>query len=470
MVDTYVKVFIQLFRTTDKQTSEPLEFTYKPNSHRRRKIPRQNDETVIPTVVGDFTTSNQQPFPPQSTTNIHPTYDINQNTHHNQHQNQHHENENDWSFLMSITLEDISLNNIEESDIEKYSVDWNNYLGLTIDAPKSTNRDSIDNTNLSILDKLKMIIKLFKEKYEDEKIHEMMMVLIEAAEERDENLLIDVIQYGSMNDIKELMLILVKYKLFEVFKSKNEIDQNALHLAVNLGYISLIKVLIKFGVDVNETDAFGSSPLHLAAQRNNQAIVQELLDTAKSINTNECDDNGHTPLNLSVLNNNLEITKMLISHGGNVLKKNPTNGFTCLHIALLNDTVNKELIKHLIASDKALLTLQNHEGLNPLELSIENKLPNDVINLISSFYDETEKEILDEKCLQELCEIFNKNDSWKIWLIRMDMADHIKEWVNLESPAKALFQYLIVSFYFLELLLNIINFKLISKEYEENCT
>lgn len=470
MIDTQVKVFIQLFRTTDKQTSEPLEFIYKPNSHTRRKIPRRNDETVIPTVVGDFTTSNQPHFASQSSTNIHPTYDINQNIHHHQQQNQHHENENDWSFLMSITLEDISLNNIEESDIEKYSEDLNNYLGLAIDAPKSLNRNSFENTNLSILDKLKMIMKLFKEKCEDEKIHEMMMVLIKDAEENDENLLIDVIQYGTMNDIKDLMLILVKYKLFEVFKSKNEIDQNALHLAVNLGYISLIKVLIEFGIDVNETDAFGSSPLHLAVQRNNQAIVQELLDNAKSININECDDNGHTPLNLCVLNNNLEIAKLLINHGGNVLKKNPTNGYTCLHIALLNESVNKELIKQLIASDKTLLTLQSHEGLNPLEISIKNKLPNDVIELISSFYDNTDKEILDEKCLQELCEIFNKNDSWKIWLIRMDMADHIKEWINLESPAKALFQYLIVSFYFLELFLNIINFKLISKEYEENCT
>ncbi|XP_070500992.1 nuclear factor NF-kappa-B p110 subunit isoform X2 [Chironomus tepperi] len=440
---TTVKVFIQLFRTTDKQTSEPLEFIYKPNSHNKNKRKRPHDETVIPTVVGDFTTSNQPFFAPQSSTNIHSTHDINQNTQHHQQQNQHHENENDWSFLMSITLEDISLNNIEESDIEKYSMDWNNYLGLAIDAPKSMNRDSIDHSNLSILEKLKMIMKLFKEKYDDEKIHEMMMVLIKAAEDRDENLLIDVIQYGTMNDIKELVLILVKYKLFEIFKSKNEIDQNALHLSVNLGYISLIKVLIKFGVDVNETDAFGSSPLHLAVQRNNLAMVQELLDTNKSINMNEFDDNGHTPLNLSVLNNNIEIAKMLISHGGNVLKKNPTNGFTCLHVALLNETINKELIKLLIATDKTLLTLESHEGMNPMELSIKNKLPEDIIELISSFYGDTKEEILDDKCFQELCEIFNKNDSWKVWLIRMDMADRIKEWVNLESPAKALLQYLI---------------------------
>lgn len=450
-----------------------MEFIYKPNSQNIKKRKRHHDDTIIPTVVGDFTTSNlPSSFAPQSSANVHPTYDINQNTHHHyQQQNQHHESENDWSFLMSITLEDITLNNIEESDIEKYSMDWNNYLGLAIDAPKAINRDSID-SNLSILDKLKMIIKLFKEKYEDEKIHEMMMVLIKAAEDKDENLLIDVIQYGTMNDIKELVLILVKYKLFEVFKSKNEIDQNALHLAINLGYISLIKVLIKFGVDVNGTDAFGMLPIHLAVQRNSLAMVQELLmDTTKSVNMNEFDDNGCTPLYLAVLNNNLEIAKTLIDHGGSVLKKNPTNGFTCLHVALLNESVNKELIKLLIATDKTLLTLESHEGLNPLELSIKNKLPDDIIELISSFYDESKEQILDEKCLQELCEIFNKNDSWKIWLIRMDMADHIKEWVHLESPAKALFQYLIVSLYFyLELFLNIINFKLISKEYEENFT
>ncbi|CAH1712143.1 unnamed protein product [Chironomus riparius] len=467
-----VKVFIQLFRTTDHQKSEPLEFTYKPNSHGKNKKKRPYDDTIIPTVVGDYTTPNQPPFAPQSSANIHPTYDINQNTQHHQHQQSQHQNqhENDWNFLMSITLEDISLNNIEESDIEKYSMDWNNYLGLAIDAPKSLSRDSIDHSNLSIMDKLKMIVKLFKENYEDEKIHEMMMVLIKAAEDRDENLLIDVIQYGTMNDIKELVLILVKYKLFDVFKSKNEIDQNALHIAINLGYISLIKVFIKFGVDINETDAFGSSPLHLAVQRNNLAILKELLDSNKSINMNEFDDNGQTPLNLSVLNNNLEIAKMLISHGGNVTKKNPTNGFTCLHVALLNENVNKELIKLLIASDKELLTLESHEGLNAMELSVRNRLPDDIIDLISSFYGDNKEEVLDEKCLQELCEIFNKNDSWKIWLLRMDMADRIKEWVNLESPAKALFQYLIVSFYFLELFLNLINFNLISKEYEENFT
>lgn len=477
-----------MFRSSDHATSEPLEFTYKPNSYNRVKRKRSNDDTIIPTVIqpyesntGNASSLNQSTFSSQYSPNLHHTFDINQNTHHQQDREQR---QHEQDFELNIMLTTFDVEHLV-SDFDESIFDQNSALGLAIDAPKSVNRDYSLDVNFTILEKLKLIMRLFKEQYDDDKIREMMMVLIKSADERDENLLMDVMQYGSKNDMKDLVLILVKYKLFDVFKySKNEIDQNALHLAINLGYTSLVKVFIKFQVDVNETDAFGISPLHLAVQRNNRAIVEELLNHSKEIVMDDFDDNGNTPLLTSVLNNNLEISKILINHGANVMKKNPTNGFTCLHVALLNENVNKELIEHLISSDKALLTVENNEGFNPMELAVENKLPSDIIDLLSSNYDSNKGELLDESCIQELCEIFDKNDNWKIWVIRMDMTEHIKDWVNLESPTKALLQYLIVSFSIsinyilcLECILHIIINSfincccvIISKEYEENFT
>lgn len=408
-----------------------------------------NDDTVIPTVVhpyesmsanissSTFQQQSQQQFSSSANENLNTSQSFNS-------QQDQNENETELNVLLRFIDYELSANSpVDDPKSIKYFVDFTKDFGLTIDAPK-TNRIDTDSANFPILEKLKITMKLFRDQYDNDKIKEMMEILIKSAEEKDENLLIDVIQYGTMNDIKELILILVKYQLFDVFKSKNEIDQNALHLAANLGFTSLVKVFIKFGVDYNATDAFGMSPLHLAVERNSLSLVKELLSDDRKVKLDDHDDNGNTPLITSVEKNNIEIAQTLIKYGANIGKQNPTNGYSCLHVALHNDIINEELLKYLIETDKTLLSLENHEGKNALEFAYVNKLPTNIVDLIASFY-ENVKEIIDDICLEEICEIFNKNDKWKTLAIRLDLNEHIGKWVTSSSPAKELFVHLLVS-------------------------
>jgi hypothetical protein len=442
-------VFIQLFRSSDGETSEPLDFTYKPNSQNRAKRKRY-EMPNIPTAVEDFEPTNRG-FTQANVTSFGSAYGSqffscgsNSSGHNNQ---QQEESEAELNVLLRIVTSELCSDKLAESELIKYCLDLGNETELMIDAAQPGQVDPRD-LNLSVLDKLKLIVKMFKDSYDEEKIRDMMMAIIKSAEERDENVLMDVIQYGSMGDIKELILILVKYKLHDVMQSTNDIDQNALHVSILLGYTSLLKVLIKCGVDVNAVDAFGMTPLHLAVKGDSETTIKELLLSDK-INFNVLDDNGNSPLHLSVMNNNLSITKLLIDAGVNVKIQNPTSGFTCLHTAINNHTINRELINYLIEADQALLTIEANNGATTLGMAHANKLPKDIFDHLSSFYDavddDEEEEVFDEQCLNELSEIFDSDDKWRVWVIRMDLTKHASEWSAASSPARVVLQHLLVS-------------------------
>lgn len=491
-----VKVFVQLYRSTDEETSEAQQFIYKPNSHNR--IKRKRFDSMIPTVVEPYESSSaSRDF--SSSSNAAHSYgnqnlnfgSSNNNSGGTSNQQQEEtETDTDLNVLMRFVTTELCGDKNAESDLLKYFLEGECDLVMDAAAPSQMSQPS--DLNVSVLEKLKFIVKLFRDNLSEEKIHDMMMAVIHAAEEHEENILIDVIQYGTMNDIKELVTILVKYKLFHILQSKNEIDQNALHLSVILGYANLIKVLIKLGINANEVDAFGQTSMHVAVQENSVVLVQELLCNYKTMLLNDCDDNGHTPLSLSVLNNNLEIAKLLINAGADTKKQNPTNGFTCLHTAINNnnESINMNLINHLIDTDSALLTINANNGMNVLQMAIANKLAQELIDHLKLFYDEkdikeyegeeeqtsegessgdeNDGEILDEKCLNELCKIFDKNSAWQIWSHRMDL--DVQKWAYSSSPSsRALFEYLIVSTILCYFIQNL-TFKLIPQENQHNIT
>ncbi|KAG5679309.1 hypothetical protein PVAND_008886 [Polypedilum vanderplanki] len=451
-INSNVKVFIQLCRSSDGETSEPLEFIYKPNNLSRKKRPRSEGPN-IPTAVEDYESANRNFSQSNiaaatSYSNVYGNQFFTGSTSSNNEQQE--ETEAELNVLLRIVTSELCSEKLADCELIKYCLDLGNESELAIDAAEPGQQqkpiDPIE-LDLSVLEKLKMIMKLFKDNYDEEKIRDMMLSIIKAAEERDENLLIDVIQYETMNDIKDLILILLKYKLNDVLQSKNDIDQNALHLSILLGYTNLLKVFIKCGVNVNEADAFGLTPLHLAVKRNSTNMVQVLLGNAENIELNALDDNGNSALNLSVENNNLEIIKLLINAGADIKIRNPTSGFTCLHTAINNQIIDREIIKYLIEVDATLLSIKSNNGKNILGMAHINNLPNDLIEHLSSFYNTVDnnnaEDIFDEECFDELCKIFDENDNWERWAIIMDLADKTAEFASFSSPSGALLKHLL---------------------------
>lgn len=76
---------------------------------------------------------------------------------------------------------------------------------------------------------------------------------------------------------------------------------------------SALHTLLQYGVDVNEIDAYGFTPLIEAAIVNNENIAQLLLSHGADVNGR--DMTGGTALHWAAENNNLELAQLLLQHG-----------------------------------------------------------------------------------------------------------------------------------------------------------
>ena len=482
LIDMPVNVMVQLFRPSDKSTSEPLEFRYKPNLHSGVKRRRSDSSEFIPTVIGSHESSSQD-----NTSSIFGAARQHQTSQSFGHKfsqsgrSQPYEEEslvtNDIlsNYISTISASELNLMsndlkglwqcNPEEffhfMDVDQSKLEIDSAGGRRVEVDRET-----PSMNCSLLDKFKILIKLFKDNFDDERLHDMMLVMINTQAETGGNFLFDCIQHGTNEEIKCLVLILIKYKLMDVLKSLNDLDQNCFHLLILAGRSNLLKIFLNLGVDVNQADVFGQTPLHLASLQNDQEIVNELLDGSPGIKLNELNDDGFSPLHLAVLNNKLSIVKSLVNAGADIHKKNPTTGDNVLHMAVSAKQISLPMITYLIGCDEQLLFQENNARQNVYQVACNSNQPKSLILHLSGFYDESytsklsdiedisssesDNEFIettsgfhfDQECFQGLCRIFDKDGKWKGVLTLMELEDKIEKWEKLESPSKELLKYL----------------------------
>lgn len=494
-----VTVKVQLYRPKDGSTSEALEFRYRPNVTEGRKRRRDDSIDFIPTVVG----SHESPTYDNSTSS---SFGGSRQTHgtsrgyesklgSSQHQSQHAaDNEESMyndvlHFIGTFSTSDLSFSPNDMQELcGQFSEEFSRFSDIQVGGDSklqidgaggtmSSVRRSVPDTDFKMLNKLKMLIKLFKNNFDSDKLHEMMMVLIDSQADTDENILLDCIEHGTVEEIRDFVLILVKYKLMDVLKSVNDLDQNCFHLLILAGNTSLLKVFLSLGVDVNQADAYGQTPLHLAVVHNDQDSLKELLKS-KKIKLDELNDEGFTPLHIAVGNNYFELVKLLIESGADVLKKSPVSGDNVLHIAVMQSEANMEMIAFLIGYDEELLHQKNNSGINPIQTASDCDKPESLRKYMASFYresytrvtvdsndddeaadaqqsssdsesetdDKPNEPLFDDKCLKELCDIFDHDEKWKGMLMLMDIEGLTQELDNKQSPSRSLFEHLDVSF------------------------
>jgi ankyrin repeat protein len=99
-----------------------------------------------------------------------------------------------------------------------------------------------------------------------------------------------------------------------------------LHLAVNIGELSVARMLLEHKADVNSRNDAGRAPLHLLSTRETSQkddgpdIAKLLLE--RGANVNEKDKDNATPLHLASYNRRLKIVRVLLDYGANVDAKN----------------------------------------------------------------------------------------------------------------------------------------------------
>ncbi|PRP81625.1 serine/threonine-protein phosphatase 6 regulatory ankyrin repeat subunit A-like protein [Planoprotostelium fungivorum] len=108
-----------------------------------------------------------------------------------------------------------------------------------------------------------------------------------------------------------------------------------LHLAASKGIVSISKMLIDAGADVNIFSSRYGTPLHVAVSKNHQFILKLLLDhgASRSINVVRTED-GDGPLHSACRAGLVDIVKTLTAEGTiNPYLKDTAEGNTALHIA-----------------------------------------------------------------------------------------------------------------------------------------
>lgn len=112
---------------------------------------------------------------------------------------------------------------------------------------------------------------------------------------------------------------------------KNKDSSTPLILAIGLNYTDIAEYLIKNGANVNLTeDTDGLSPLHFAAIKRNEYLIDILL--RYGANADASSFSGITPLMIAARLNDINTIKKLIQKGANIQKENAL-GETAISIA-----------------------------------------------------------------------------------------------------------------------------------------
>lgn len=154
-----------------------------------------------------------------------------------------------------------------------------------------------------------------------------------------------------------------------------ELEYPLMYVAAKTGNIAIMTMLINAGTYVNATNCYGEPALYYAAIKENQDLVQFLLQNGASPNP----DLACPLIQVAVETGNIEITTLLINAGAAV-DATDNEGSTALHTAILNDPANPQMIEFLLWNH-ADPNSENNEGDTPLHYALLDSVDHNEANL-----------------------------------------------------------------------------------------
>ncbi|MDR0323844.1 MAG: ankyrin repeat domain-containing protein [Treponema sp.] len=142
-------------------------------------------------------------------------------------------------------------------------------------------------------------------------------------------------------------------------RARDGMGNSMLHYAAQWNLISAIPVIIRNGIQANETNATGETPLFMAVKTNSTSAIRTLIENRANINAR--DTHGNSVLHAAVRWNTLNAGTALISHGIDV-NVFSLNGNTPLHDAV---SLGMTDLENLLIGQKADLEVRNVEGNTP---------------------------------------------------------------------------------------------------------
>ena len=149
-----------------------------------------------------------------------------------------------------------------------------------------------------------------------------------------------------------MVQILLNSKEIEI-DAKNKLGHNVLHIAAMNKQEEMCQLLLKFVDQNKERDNRGMLPIHYAALKGYDKIVDQLINhedqrgvaeaVSNLVNARQIDD--LTPVLYACHSGSLDLLQLLVKHGGDV-KATSKKGVTALHLA--SAAGHLDIVKHLI--------------------------------------------------------------------------------------------------------------------------
>ncbi|QGA20373.1 hypothetical protein EYB26_008075 [Talaromyces marneffei] len=157
-------------------------------------------------------------------------------------------------------------------------------------------------------------------------------------------------------------------------------DWTPLHYLAYFDIVCRSKRLLEQNTNVNSSDNFlAITPLHCAAYRGNEAMVQLLLENGADINAQT--NSGDTALHLATIKGHRKIMKVLLAKGTDTGKTNET-GSMILHAAV--GTMDDEAtVPLLVKSNIDVNAVNSVTGDTGLHLAVQSKRPRILLYLLN---------------------------------------------------------------------------------------
>jgi len=114
-------------------------------------------------------------------------------------------------------------------------------------------------------------------------------------------------------------------------EAMNKYGATPLYMASQNGQSAIVKLLIDAKADVNAVNRNGTAPLSIASAKGRADIAAMLL--AAKANVNTANKDGFTPLILASMGGHAKVVKLLLAAGANVNAARTLDGVTPLYIA-----------------------------------------------------------------------------------------------------------------------------------------
>lgn len=127
----------------------------------------------------------------------------------------------------------------------------------------------------------------------------------------------------------------------------------------------LLEEYIKLGEDINRTDVYGNSSLHLLIEYNMADFARKVIDEGANVNLYNGD--GYSPLHLAARYNRADLIKLLLENAADIKATSKAYGDTSVHIAAKNSF--KDALNILLDKDPTLINSLNRKSYTPLHLA-----------------------------------------------------------------------------------------------------